>query len=241
MLHDIKARYFGNGLGWVFNMMWPLGHMAVILAMNSGRIAPYGDSIILYAATGVIPFMAFNYPSRFLVIGTMNNKVFLQYPIVNVFDILISRAILEMISFAIVCFSFSILLILIGIDITPVNLSGAVSAIICSVLLGIGFGFLNSLISLLWTFWVTASILIIIVFWATCGLLLNVNQLPQPWRYLISFNPTLHAVEWMRMSYYPGYTSIVFDKTYLINCAIYSFAIGVVGIKAFELRIRRAV
>lgn len=240
MMHDIKTRYFGNGLGMLFSMAWPMAHMGVILAMNSGRIAPYGDSIVLYAATGVIPFMAFNYPSRFLCVGTVNNRQFLNYTIINVFDIILSRAVLELMSFCVVIFLFLIVLtLLLDINVVPVDVPGAIEALFAALFLGIGIGFLNSVIALLWPFWITASVLIIILFWATCGLLINPNQLPNPYRFYMSFNPTLHAVEWMRMSYYPGYVSLVLDKTYLIDVGMYCLASGVLAVKLFERNIRK--
>ena len=239
MMHDIKSRFFGSGLGMILNMAWPMAHMAVILAMNASRIAPFGDSIVLYTATGVIPFMAFNYPSRFLCIGTMMNRNFMSYTIINVFDLVFARALLELMSFCVVTFLFCLFLALFGINVVPFDFIGAMEALAAALFLGIGMGFFNSMIALLWSFWVTASVLIIIGFWATCGLLLNPNALPQPYRYYISFNPTLHAVEWMRASFYPSYTSIVLDKSYLLNFAFFSFAIGLFGLKLFEKQIRK--
>jgi len=35
-------------------------------------------------------------------------------------------------------------------------------------------------------------------------------------RYALSFNPVLHAVEWMCSAYYQGYRSLVLDKIYLL-------------------------
>ena len=55
MLRDVKTRYFGNGLGFLFSSVaWPLVHVLVLLTVYTslGRTAPFGNSTILFFATG---------------------------------------------------------------------------------------------------------------------------------------------------------------------------------------------
>jgi ABC-type polysaccharide/polyol phosphate export permease len=49
---------------------------------------------------------------------------------------------------------------------------------------------------------------------------------PEIARYYLSFNPVLHAVEWMRSAYYPDYGSLVLDKTYLLYWGIGTVFVG---------------
>jgi capsular polysaccharide transport system permease protein len=72
MLRDVKTRYFGNGLGFLFSSVaWPLVHVLVLLAVYTtlGRTAPFGSSTILFSATGLVPFMTFSYMSRWIIAG----------------------------------------------------------------------------------------------------------------------------------------------------------------------------
>jgi capsular polysaccharide transport system permease protein len=60
MLRNIRTRFFGNGLGYVLTMAWPLSHIFILVIIFTvmGRAAPYGDSPALFVATGVVPFWA---------------------------------------------------------------------------------------------------------------------------------------------------------------------------------------
>jgi capsular polysaccharide transport system permease protein len=72
MLCDVKTRFFGNGLGFLFaSVAWPLVHILILLIINTGlgRMARFGDSIILFFATGLVPFMTFSYMSRWIMLG----------------------------------------------------------------------------------------------------------------------------------------------------------------------------
>ena len=57
-----------------------------------GRAAPYGDSAALWFATGVVPFLAFQYISRFIVLGVVMNLSLLSFPVVKVTDIVFAGA-----------------------------------------------------------------------------------------------------------------------------------------------------
>ena len=52
------------------------------------------------------------------------------------------------------------------------------------------------------------------------------DALPEIARYYLSFNPVLHAIEWMRSAYYPDYGSLVLDKTYLLYWGIGAVFVG---------------
>src|SRR5277367_3631305 len=96
MLHDIRSRFGGNALGFVgMGICWPLLHMLLALTIFSltGRTAPYGDSTALWFATGVVPFLGFQYMSRFIVLGLIMNRSLLSFPVVKVSDIVFAGAI----------------------------------------------------------------------------------------------------------------------------------------------------
>ena len=121
LMHDIKARFFGHGAGYAMTMMWPLVHILTIVAIYSlsSRVPPNGSSLALFATCGVLPFMYVTYVSRFMILGVMSNKAFLQYPIIKVMDILTARALLELISMSIVTVVIFIGLASVGIDWEP--------------------------------------------------------------------------------------------------------------------------
>jgi capsular polysaccharide transport system permease protein len=75
--------FFGNGLGFLaFSVGWPLVHMLVLIVIYTvtGRAAPYGDSLVLFFATGLVPMMTFMYMSRWIMIGLVLNRRFWRSP-----------------------------------------------------------------------------------------------------------------------------------------------------------------
>jgi capsular polysaccharide transport system permease protein len=218
MLRDIRTRFFGHGLGYLIAVAWPLAHIAVLLLIYSflGRVAPYGSSMTLYFATGLAPTMAFIYASRWIMLSAATNKPLLAFPIVKITDILFARGILEILSSALMAIILLATLAAFGIDVRPASAPQAVEAMCAALLLGLGIGFVNALIALLFPLWVTAYALIIIVIWMCSGVLFVPDALPEIGRQIVSWNPVLHAVEWMRVAYYGSYSSRTLDKTYLL-------------------------
>ena len=124
MLHDIKSRFFGNGLGYVVTILWPSTHIAiVILAYIIGkRPVPYGNSALLYASTCVLPFIAWNYMSRFTMMGMLQNRSFLAYPVIKPLDMMFARLALEHVSIFIITVGLLCTDMLFQVDVISINL-----------------------------------------------------------------------------------------------------------------------
>ena len=75
ILRDIKTR-FGSAPGFLIAIAWPLSHILILVAINvwTGRIAPYGESAILWFAVSTTPFMIVSYTSRFMMFGLVMNR-----------------------------------------------------------------------------------------------------------------------------------------------------------------------
>jgi ABC-type polysaccharide/polyol phosphate export permease len=60
MLRNIRTRFFGHGLGYLIAIAWPLTHILIVVAVFTllGRVAPYGDSVVLFIPTGTVTFMS---------------------------------------------------------------------------------------------------------------------------------------------------------------------------------------
>lgn len=228
MLRNVRTRFFGHGLGYLVAISWPLVHISIIILLYSymGRLAPYGESSIVFFATGTIPFMIFSYLSRFMMLSVMATKPLLAFPDVKVIDVLISGAVLEVLS------SFTVVIILIAcaslldINFWPRDIVEAYSALGASIMLGIGFGILNGVIALALPLWSTVYVLLTILLWVTSGVVFVTSSLPESLRNIASYYPTLLIVEWSRSAYYDGYGDQILDKYYVIYFALTLIFIG---------------
>jgi capsular polysaccharide transport system permease protein len=228
MLRNIRTRFFGNGLGYLVAIAWPLSHILILVSIYTlmGRAPPYGDSTALFIATGVVPFQIFNYLARFMMIAVTRNRPLLAFPEVKVLDILFASALLEILAAACVTVVFFVLAWFVGIDIMPKEIVQAAYAFVATVLLGLGFGLFNGIITLAFPGWFTAYTLFTIVLWVTAGILFVPDALPKTLREVVAYHPVLQVIEWTRSAYYEGYGDLVLDRPYIIGYICVTIFLG---------------
>jgi capsular polysaccharide transport system permease protein len=228
MLRDIKTRFFGNEFGFLIAVGWPLANTLLIVAINTvaGRAVPYGDSAVLWFATGTIPFMAFQYMARFTMMGILFNRPLLSFPIVKITDILFARAIVEVLNAGLVVLIMFVILWALGVDFMPLDIVQASSALLAMMFLGLGFGVFNAIIAGAFPLWMTGYALLQILLWISSGILFVPDSLPQAVQTPLSYIPPLQGVAWMRSAYYDGYGASVLNKPYLISIATVTLFVG---------------
>jgi capsular polysaccharide transport system permease protein len=228
MLRNIRTRFFGNGLGYVVGIAWPLSHIVIIVLffILAGRTAPYGDSIALFIGTGVVPFMAFSYLARLTMLSVMRARPLLAFPEVKVLDVLLATLLLE--TLAASCVALTIMMIgwFLGIEVFPRDVVQAAYAFGGALLLGFGFGLLNGVLALAFPAWFTGYALINIVLWVTSGVVFVPDALPELARDILVYHPVLQVIEWMRSAYYEGYGSIMLDRSYTIGFGVWTVFLG---------------
>ena len=201
-----------------------------MIAINTAaqRTTPFGDSAALFFATGLLPFMAFNYMGRFTMLGVALNRPLLGYPIVKVADILLARALVEVLNAGVVIIVAMIILTAMGVDVIPPRPIDAMEALGACMLLGFAFGVVNGVIAALATFWITVYGLSQIVMWIMSGVMFVPDELPEVAQYWLSFNPVLIGVEWERSAFYDGYGANIIDKPYMISFALVALILGLI-------------
>jgi capsular polysaccharide transport system permease protein len=218
MLRDIKTRFGGSIWGYLITLGWPLTHILTVLLINvfMGRLPPYGENAVIWVSTGVVPFMAFSYMSRFIMLAILTNRPLLIFPIVNIFDILLARAILEVLSAGAVILILCGLFLFLDIDFMPARPVVAFYALGSAFLLGLGVGVINAIIAQAILAWVIGYNLFTIILWVASGILFVPDSFPERVRVILSFNPVVHCVAWFRSAYYDGYGALTLDKGYVL-------------------------
>jgi capsular polysaccharide transport system permease protein len=225
MLHNIRTRFGGHGLGYLLAIAWPLVHMLVFFAtfIVLARAAPYGDSVLLFIGTGTVPFMSFSYLSRFMMMAVLITRPLLGFPEVKILDVLLASALLETLAACLVTIIMIVIAWFAGIDFMPKDIVQAAFAFGAALLLGLGFGLVNGVLVLAVRFWVLVVAVEIIVLWICSGIAFVPDALPEAARNVLAYNPVLHVVTWMRSAYYEGYGDLILDRGYPI-----AFGLGAV-------------
>lgn len=221
ILRDIRTRFFGHGLGYLVSIGWPLAHVLILLIIYrfAGRTAPYGSSMALFFATGLVPYMSFIYTARFIMMSLVMNKPLTALPAVKLVDLIIARAILEMLASCCMVILMCLIFFVLEIDTVPIDVEQACLAMMSALFLGLGFGVVNAIVAVAVQGWMLFFVLVNISLYLTSGILFVPDQMHPTIRYAMSFNPAFHLVEWMRLSYFQGYTASALDKVYLLSWA----------------------
>ena len=230
ILQDIKSRFFGNGIGYVISIFWPATHIAVLLIIFAAmkRPVPYGNSALLYASTGVAPYICWSYISRFMCLGVIMNKNFLAYPIIKPLDMMFARLFLEIISTYIITVGLLFALVVCQVQAMPFRPWDAAAGLLSAVLLGAGFGVFNAVICMIVQLWQVVYVLVLVIAWITCGLAINPEAMPDKIGRLLAYNPLLHSIEWIRSAYYLDYPAHFLDKSYVLWCGTISLVLGLI-------------
>ena len=238
ILRDMRSRFFDHGLGFLVVSLWPLAHMLILLVIYSvmGRRAPYGESLNVFFATGLIPTLGFMYISRFMSLSLILNRPMLAFPVVNVLDIMLARSVLEVIAAFITLVLMVLTLIALGDNPFPIDPFLAAEAYGATILLAVGTGFLAGVVVMFLPLFATIYALAMIVVYISSGTLFVVQTMPEPLTYILSWNPVFHLVEWMRESYYLGYNSRVLDKQYVIWFGVTSLCAGLALERLLRMR-----
>jgi capsular polysaccharide transport system permease protein len=228
MLRNMRTRFFGHGLGHLVSIGWPVSHLIVLVGLwtVAGRAPPFGDSAVLFLATGVLQFMTFSYLSRFMMISLLHTKPLLAFPEVKALDVLFASAVLECLSACAVIVVMLVLGWFLNINIWPHDLVQAFYAVGAAILLGLGLGMFNGVVMLAFPQWLTWYTLTVIASWAFSGVLFVPSLMPEPLRTVISYNPTCQLVEWMRAAFFEGYGEGVLDRTYALSFGAIALALG---------------
>lgn len=228
MLRDMRSRFFGNWIGYIFLIGWPIGHIGILLLINSLRGRPYfyGQDLILYLTVGFLPLFNVIYMSRQTVIAMVLNISLFSFPIVKPLDLLVGHAALEVINAFLVSIIVFAVLSILGIDFYPRHPMEALFAFFASIYLGIGLAVLNGVIVFLFRPWVTGYALVAIILYISSGAIIDVEGLPDRIVTILEINPVLHLVIWMRGAYFDGYGANVLSREYPLLFATFAILIG---------------
>jgi len=228
VLRDMRTRFFDHGLGFLVVSLWPLAHMIILLGIYhvAGRQAPFGESLNVFFATGLIPTLLFMYVSRFMSLSVVMNKPMLAFPVVQVLDIMMARAYLEIVAGCVTVLFMFVILLLVGDNPWPVAPEQALFAYLATILLAVGVGIFVGVIAMFFNFAITLYALLMILAYFSSGTLFVAASLPDTIAIPLSWNPITQAVEWMRAAYFETYPDRLLDRAYLVSFAMFSLCGG---------------
>lgn len=221
-LRELKTRFGEYRLGYLWALLEPVAHMAVMLGILGylmHRAMP-DISYPLFFICGIVPYSLFsNVAIRSLNAMEANQGLFSYRP-VHPIDAVLARTSLELL-IQITCFAVLLLsLWLLGepmsFDGTPIALTIWLALAVLSQGIGFIFMVLGS------SFKAADKLLPILIrpLYFASGVMFPLHVIPPNYRWLVDWNPLLHAFELMRHALSPTYPLYGVSHAYLWLCAL---------------------
>jgi capsular polysaccharide transport system permease protein len=228
MLRDMRTRFGKTQLGYFWAIAQPLIQIAFLVLIFSyiNRHPPFGTSMALFFATGVLPYNLYNGMSKAFFSLLDSNEGLFGLPIVKPVDSLIARAALDTATAVLVMF-ITITTIIYEFDLPePVDLRLVAAAVLGLALVGFGLGIINAVIAKAFASWPTIYSMLTRPIFFSSGIFFVPERLPAPVREVLSYLPSMQGIELFRMGIYQGYRSSVLDIGYLFKVGLVLCLIG---------------
>jgi len=241
LLRDTRTRFGGRGgsFTYFFAIGLPLSHVfgLMLVPVAFTVTTPLGTDFAVFAATGVLPYILCLYPSRMTMLCLVENKPLLAFPVVKPPDLIVARAMMEIVlAFSVTCV-FLLLLYAANFDVVPADRAEATAAILGTIFFGISFGFASAVLLSLVPAWLFVHIILTIGMYIACGAFFLVRNVPTSIRDLIWYNPLFHCVEWLRLAYFAGYGGEMLSRSYLVGFSTVLLLAGMLGERLLRGRI----
>ncbi len=231
MLRETRATFGTSQLGYLWAIITPALGVAVFVAVfgAAGRRPPFGASLALFFATGMLTLEFYKKLSAALMTTFNANKALLTYPSIKETDTLFARSMLISATYLVIMILFFGMLILLGQAALPRHPDQLALAFAMVCLLGTGMGILNAVMLSVWESWQYVESILTRPLIIISGVFYIPSKLPTAAVDILKWNPVLHLIEWIRTGYYSNYASTVLDKNYLIWFALLSLLFGLTG------------
>jgi capsular polysaccharide transport system permease protein len=207
LLRELKTRFGEYRLGYLWALLEPAAHMAILLLVLGFimRRAMPGVSFPVFLISGIVPYMLFNNIALRSLNAIEANRGLFSYRPVRPLDAVLARALLESLIYALVYAMLMVCLWFAGETLRLGNLPLFTTAWLLLSLLALAWGMVCMVLGHAFK---TANKLLPILMkplYFISGVMFPPSLIPAEYRWLVEWNPLLHAFELIRHAVIPGY------------------------------------
>jgi capsular polysaccharide transport system permease protein len=241
-IHALLAEHGKSKIGYLTAIIKPLGQIIMLSTMFTilGRNAAIGDNLVLFLATGVIPYnLCIGLANKMLQINKSHRTILSSTP-ATPFDISIAFLLSETLLLLIAA-----IIILVGLgnfgywDHQVDSLLGILLIMIASILLGYSIGLFNtSVAAIIPAYEKVWKILSMPLFLMSGVFFIADRRFPPEVIEILQYNPILHIIEFTRDSFYRSWESSLFDLSYVLWFILYAMTCGLLMQKLTQTKVR---
>ncbi len=236
ILRETRATFGTSSFGYIWAVATPTASVALLVYIFSSvnREPPFGPSLALFFATGILTLQFFNELSSKLLTAFDANRALLTYPVIKDVDTLIARTILVTMTYFLIYVIFFSSLAILGLANVPSLMEHVLLSFFATALLGFGMGATNAAVTSIWDTWRQIEKILTRPLFFLSGIFYVPSNLPPEIIAVLKWNPVLHLVEWFRNGFYPNYNSLILDRSYPIYLGLGLLLVGLGGERLFR-------
>jgi capsular polysaccharide transport system permease protein len=233
--------HFESRIGYLWALLTPalhLGAFLLLFAVLLKRAIPIGTSTSLFLLTGIVPYFLFSKMASYVSSAIGSNRPLLLLPPVKVLDVVVARLVLEATTYLFVSFVMFSIIYMFGVsDAVPADPLALMAACTLAISFGLAMGLINIVLGSYIHNWLMFYGILTFPLWMFSGIFYLPEQIPQPFREYVIYNPIMHIVLLFRVSSYPTYKAPYLDVTYAVGVTIAFLALGLALMEVARRRV----
>ena len=236
ILREMATRYGRSPGGYLWAVLEPVAGIALLVVIFSVgfRSPPLGQNFALFYASGLLPFLMFTAISGHVAQGLNQSRPLLAYPRVSFLDALLARFLLTALTQGVV--SAALLGAILAFFETRAALDPLplLQAFALAAALGLGVGLLNTVLISRHPVWQSVWSVLMRPMVLLSGVIVLQDDLPQPWRGWLEWNPLVHVSGLARAGFYHGYDPDWVTPLYATGVALGAGVFGLLMLTGFH-------
>lgn len=225
--------------GYLWAVLEPAAGIALLSLLFSLalRSPPLGTNFQIYYATGFLPFILYREIEVKIAMAIRFSKPLLIYPSVVYSDAIFARLILNSITQVLVFFVVLSTIMLIWETRTILDLNALIIGFSMAVFFGFGIGCVNCFIISIFPIWERVWAIVNRPLLFISGIIFAYEDIPEPYRSYLWYNPLIHIVGQVRKAFYATYEASYVSVLYVVGCSLILTVIGFMLLNKFNQRI----
>lgn len=230
VFREIDARYGNKPGGYLWAFVDPVAYIVLLTLVREAlsSVAPIGDSIALFIASGYIAYFCFQSVSSYIAQAVKGNKRLLSYPVISAFDVVMGRFFLQLITLVGIAVCILFVASFDAVRQPHFNIFMMLQAGLVAALFGFGVGLSNVALFAVWPFYEKVFGMIMRPMFLLSGVFMLPDEIPPPYQAYLLYNPVVHLVMWFRKGIYADYRAGLLDITYVMESTVFVVMAGLI-------------
>ncbi len=228
LMRELKTRFGAKKLGYFWAFVEPAAQAAIMAVMFSliGRSSLSGVPVALFLISGILPFKFFAKLLPQLAQAVAANKSLFAYRQVTAIDPIITRLIIETVTFVVVYTVILLFMAWMGFEVWPDDLLALLGISALLIVIGAGVGLIMCSAVAHWEDAGKILAMAMMPMFFISGIFFCATMIPSQYWYLFEWNPIFHVLELSRDAMFASYTTPVGSWQYVGLWALASISIG---------------